>query len=87
MIAGSFTSFNGIDAGRIIRLNSDGLRDATFNAGSGFTSSIVYATAQQADGKIIVGSFTKYNTTTKQSGSTLADLDPTFTVGWVQVDL
>jgi hypothetical protein len=24
-------SFNGIDAGRIIRLNSDGLRDATFN--------------------------------------------------------
>jgi hypothetical protein len=44
MIAGSFTSFNGIDAGRIIRLNSDGLRDATFNAGSGFTSSIVYAT-------------------------------------------
>jgi hypothetical protein len=54
MIAGSFTSFNGIDAGRIIRLNSDGLRDATFNAGSGFTSSIVYATAQQADGKIIV---------------------------------
>jgi hypothetical protein len=45
MIAGSFT-FNGIDAGRIIRLNSDGLRDATFNAGSGFTSSIVYATAQ-----------------------------------------
>jgi hypothetical protein len=41
MIAGSFTSFNGIDAGRIIRLNSDGLRDAFFNAGSGFTSSIV----------------------------------------------
>jgi hypothetical protein len=65
MIAGSFTSFNGIDAGRIIRLNSDGSRDATFNVGSGFTSSIVYATAQQADGKIIVvGSFTKYNTTT-----------------------
>jgi hypothetical protein len=32
MIAGSFTSFNGIDAGRIIRLNnSDGSRDATFN--------------------------------------------------------
>jgi hypothetical protein len=47
MIAGSFTSFNGIDAGRIIRLNSDGLRDATFNAGSGFTSSIVYATASK----------------------------------------
>jgi hypothetical protein len=58
-------SFNGIDAGRIIRLNSDGLRDATL-MGSGFTSSIVYATAQQADGKIIVvGSFTKYNTTTQ----------------------
>jgi hypothetical protein len=28
MIAGSLL-FNGIDAGRIIRLNSDGLRDAT----------------------------------------------------------
>jgi hypothetical protein len=51
------------------------------NAGSGFTSSIVYATAK-ADGKIIVvGSFTKYNTTT-QVVRLLADgsLDP-FTVG------
>jgi hypothetical protein len=65
-------SFNGIDAGRIIRLNSDGLRDATFNAGSGFTSSIVYATAQQADGKIIVvGSFTNIHNF-KQSGSTFS---------------
>jgi hypothetical protein len=30
MIAGSFTSFNGIAIGRIIRLNSNGSRDATF---------------------------------------------------------
>jgi hypothetical protein len=74
------TSFNGIDAGRIIRLNSDGLRDATFNAGSGFTSSSI-CNCPQADGKIIVvGSFTKYNTTTSNRVvRLLADgsLDPT----------
>jgi hypothetical protein len=57
-------SFNGIDAGRIIRpIVMDYVM--LLLMGSGFTSSIVYATAQQADGKIIVGSFTKYNTTTQ----------------------
>jgi hypothetical protein len=63
MIAGSL-SFNGIDAGRIIRLNSDGLRDTLMRVQGLLV--VVYATAQQADGKIIVvGSFTKYNTTTQ----------------------
>jgi hypothetical protein len=59
MIAGSFTSFNGIAIGRIIRLNSNGSRDATFNSSVGVVNNIVYAVAQQTDGKtILAGSFT-----------------------------
>jgi hypothetical protein len=55
--------FNGIAIGRIIRLNSNGSRDATFNSVC-VVNNIVYAVAQQTDGKtILAGSFTKYNTT------------------------
>ncbi|MEZ7505827.1 T9SS sorting signal type C domain-containing protein [Flavobacterium sp. Arc2] len=85
IIGGSFTHFNGTAVGRLVRLNSNGSLDTSFNTGLGFTSSIVYATAQQADGKIIVvGSFTKFNTTTtNRVARLLADgsLDPTFTIG------
>jgi uncharacterized delta-60 repeat protein len=85
MIAGSFTRFNGIDSGRIIRLNSNGSRDATFNSSVGVENNIVYAVAQQVDGKtILVGSFTKYNSTTvNRVLRILADgtIDPTFSIG------
>jgi hypothetical protein len=65
MIAGSFTSFNGIDAGRIIRLKivMDYVMLLLMRV-QGLL--VVYMQPQQADGKIIVvGSFTKYNTTTQ----------------------
>ena len=85
IIGGSFTAYNGTAVGRLIRLNSNGSLDTSFNTNLGFTNSIVYATAQQTDGKIIVvGSFTKFNTTTtNRVVRLLADgsLDPTFTVG------
>lgn len=65
IVGGSFTIYNGVNAGRIIRLNSDGSYDSTFNTTVGATTGIIYDIAQQSDGKIIiVGSFTKYNTIT-----------------------
>ncbi len=65
IVGGSFTAYNGINVGRIIRLNPDGSYDTSFNTTIGATVGIVYDIASQPDGKfIIVGSFTKYNGTT-----------------------
>ncbi len=61
IVAGDFTAYKGTSINRIIRLNSDGSIDNTFNIGSGFDNS-VRTIAIQSDGKILVGgSFTTYN--------------------------
>ncbi|WP_299824409.1 T9SS type A sorting domain-containing protein [uncultured Pontibacter sp.] len=61
ILGGNFTSYNGTNCNRIVRLNTDGSLDQTFNVGSGF-SSTVSAIALQPDGKVIVGgSFWSYN--------------------------
>lgn len=51
---GSFTSYNGTNCGRIVRLNMDGTIDSTFNTGTGFSGPMT-AIAIQSDYKIIVG--------------------------------
>jgi uncharacterized delta-60 repeat protein len=62
ILGGSFTTFNGISANRLIRLNSDGSIDTTFNTLIAASSGIVYGLALQTNGSVvIVGSFTKYN--------------------------
>jgi uncharacterized delta-60 repeat protein len=85
IVGGSFTNYNGTAIGRLIRLNSNGSLDTTFNTGLGVTNSIVYSVAQQADGKTIaVGSFTKYNITNiNRVVRILTDgsIDPTFVIG------
>ncbi|WP_286971249.1 T9SS sorting signal type C domain-containing protein [Flavobacterium sp. UBA4854] len=85
IIGGSFTSYNGISAGRIIRLNQDGSYDPTFNTTIGATSGIVYDIALQSDGKIIiVGSFTNYNSSKINRVARLlpnGSLDSTFLIG------
>jgi uncharacterized delta-60 repeat protein len=61
VVGGAFTSFNGNSAIRIVRLNSDGSIDPTFNTGSG-CNNLVLSTAIQSDGKIIIGGgFSFYN--------------------------
>ena len=61
VIVGQFTSYNGSSINRIIRLNSDGTRDTSFNIGSGFND-IATKIVIQSDGKfVIVGQFTSYN--------------------------
>ena len=54
LIVGSFTSYSGVTANRIIRLNDDGSIDTTFNTGSGFNSAS-YDINLQSSGKIIIG--------------------------------
>ena len=61
IVGGEFTIFNGNVANRLVRLNTDGSVDNTFNIGTGFNN-IVYSTNIQTDGKIIVGgAFALYN--------------------------
>lgn len=82
IVGGSFTTYNGINAGRIIRLNKDGSYDASFITTIGATSGIIYDIVSQPDGKfIIVGSFTKYNSKTVNRVARLlpnGSLDTTF---------
>ncbi|MBW6499660.1 MAG: delta-60 repeat domain-containing protein [Bacteroidales bacterium] len=63
IIAGNFTSYNGTTRNRIARLNADGSLDNGFDPLAG-ANELVFTTALQADGKIIIGgSFTSYNGT------------------------
>lgn len=62
IIAGEFTSYNGIMKSKIARLNTDGTLDTSFNTGGTGANGTVSAVALQNDGKIIAGgTFTKYN--------------------------
>jgi hypothetical protein len=59
VIAGTFTSYNGLLANRIARVLST--LDPSFITGIG-ANNIIYALALQPDGKIIIaGNFTSYN--------------------------
>lgn len=57
IVGGDFTTYSGVSYNRIIRLNSDGTIDATFNVGTGFQggSQPVNSIIVQSDGKIFVG--------------------------------
>ena len=61
VVVGYFSQFNTVTTNCIIRLNSDGTRDTSFNIGSGFNN-YPYGIVQQTDGKfVIIGAFTSYN--------------------------
>lgn len=67
LVGGSFTSYQSQAHGKIIRLNSNGNIDATFNSGTGFATSsgnIVHKILLQSDGNIVVGGiFANFNGT------------------------
>ncbi len=57
-------TYNGTTSNKIIRLNSDGSIDTSFNIGTGFNG-YVRTIILQPDGKILVsGAFNSYNGTT-----------------------
>jgi uncharacterized delta-60 repeat protein len=61
---GTFTSYNGTSANRIIRLEANGSVDTSFVYGSGFDSFAIFYVTIQSDGKILCGGgFSDYNGT------------------------
>jgi uncharacterized delta-60 repeat protein len=54
IIGGGFDNYNGIPVNNIVRLNSDGTLDLTFNMGNGISGNVSTINVQP-DGKIIVG--------------------------------
>jgi uncharacterized delta-60 repeat protein len=86
LVGGNFTQYNGTARNRIVRLNTDGSLDTTFNIGTGFNAS-VWAITIQPDNKILVGGqFTSYSgdlragvirlTSTGAIDTTFANLSP-----------
>ena len=62
-VFGDFTSYNGTSINRIVRLNTDGSIDTSFNVGTGFNS-FSYISKLDSNGKLYVGGFfTSYNGT------------------------
>lgn len=84
LVGGVFTSYDGVTLNRIIRLNSDGSIDNTFNIGTGFNN-VVETIELQPDNKILVGGrFTSYNGTSINRMirlNTNGSIDNTFDVG------
>jgi uncharacterized delta-60 repeat protein len=61
VVVGAFTLYSGSSVNRIVRINTNGTRDTTFNIGTGFPTQ-VEAVLTQSDGKIVVtGTFTVYS--------------------------
>lgn len=61
ILFGRFNAYNGVAANNILRLNTDGSIDTSFNAGTGFND-IVRTVSITPDGKLFVGgNFTVFN--------------------------
>ena len=84
IVGGQFSTFTGSSQNRLIRLNSDGSKDTSFNIGTGFNGEI-YSTSIQTDGKVLVGG--NFSTFTGSSQNFLIRLnsdgskDTTFDIG------
>jgi len=62
ILVGSFSTFNGVAANRIVRLNLDGSVDPTFSAGSGADGDIYSIRYNATTDKIVIsGNFSTYN--------------------------
>lgn len=84
IIGGTFNSYQGNPCNGIARITNSGSFDPTFNVGTGVTgfNDYVYATAIQADGKILIGgTFEAYNGNVSENIARLnpdGSFDPTF---------
>ena len=70
LVVGNFTQYNGAPRGGVVRINSDGSLDSSFNPGSGTTDQFgnpqggIYTVSVQSDGKVLLsGGFTLFNGT------------------------
>ncbi|WP_165501337.1 DUF5008 domain-containing protein [Pedobacter psychrodurus] len=62
ILVGSFTTYQGLNTGRIVRIGTDGLVDATYPSGTGADDAINAITYSATSGKYLVaGIFNNYN--------------------------
>lgn len=85
-VGGDFTTYNGAQANRIVRLNTDGTIDKAFVVASGFDASVrwIVPVAAQGGNVYVGGDFTTYNGVLKPHIVRLnanGTLDSTFTTG------
>lgn len=84
LVGGRFTQYDGQNVNYIVRLNTDGSLDTSFDVETGFND-VVFTITPQTDGKILVGGwFTSYNGQAQNKITRLnADgaLDATFDIG------
>jgi hypothetical protein len=85
-VGGDFTTYNGIEEFRIIRLSANGAFDPSFATGTGFNNTVhVIARAADGSGDLYVGgAFSAYNGVTVNSLVRLNDdgtVDPSFLTG------
>jgi uncharacterized delta-60 repeat protein len=84
IIGGFFSTYSGSTVGNIVRVNTNGTRDTTFNTGAGFNSTVTDIRVQ-SDGKIVaVGAFTSYSGSTRNRIARLntdGTYDTTFNIG------
>lgn len=84
IVVGFFTTYNGVTCNRIVRLNSNGSRDTSFNVGTA-ADSYISSVAIQSDGKIILaGTFSNFNGVAKYGIVRLnsdGSIDTSFTTG------
>ena len=85
LVAGIFSSFNGVTSNRLLRLNSNGSLDTSFSSGTGIGNSTVRSIIQQPDGKLLIGgTFINYNNVPTNDVARLntdGTLDTTFSSG------
>src|SRR5690606_28487924 len=87
LAGGNFTSYDGHTRRDIVRINTDGSIDETFNTGSGLSEeySGIHVIAPQPDGKILVGgTFIAYNGQSKNLIVRLnanGEIDSSFDIG------
>jgi hypothetical protein len=85
-VGGDFTTYNGAQANRIVRLNADGTIDQAFVVASGFDATVrwIVPAAAQSGNVYVGGDFTTYNGVLKPHIVRLSangTLDSTFTTG------
>lgn len=85
LIAGGFTTYNGVNRRGVARINSNGPLDTTFNPGTVSVDNLVRVALAQPDGKVIIGGdFATFNNISRNRIARLnADgtLDTTFNPG------
>ena len=67
IMGGAFTTYSGSSSNRLVRVNTDGTIDTSFNVGVGFNGD-VFVTRVQPDNKILIGgTFTSYSGSAAQN--------------------